>query len=71
MLLSPRAMSQTSDGQDDIVDEFVKTPYLTDTIVTALPINYPLTKKKTIPLWMLADENLLLEVLGPSRTSLE
>jgi LysR family transcriptional regulator, transcription activator of glutamate synthase operon len=48
----------------DTEDEFVKIPYVTDTIVAVLPITHPLAKKKTIPLRMLADENFLLTLPG-------
>jgi len=41
-------------------DEFVKVPYVTDTIVAILPITHPLADQKTIPLRMLAEENFLL-----------
>jgi LysR family transcriptional activator of glutamate synthase operon len=50
---------------DDVADEFVKMPYVTDTIVAVLPITHPLAGRKTIPLRMLADENFLL-ALPPS-----
>ncbi len=57
----------------DVDDEFVKTPYVTDTIVAILPITHPLAKRKTIPLRMLADENFLLAVQGtmPYRLSMK
>jgi DNA-binding transcriptional LysR family regulator len=45
---------------DNIDDEFVITPYFTDTIVAVLPIAHPLAIQKTIPLKMLANENFLL-----------
>jgi LysR family transcriptional activator of glutamate synthase operon len=57
---------------DDAEDEFVKIPYVTDTIVAVLPITHPLAKKKTISLQMLADENFLLTLPGtmPYRLSM-
>jgi len=56
----------------DVEDEFVKIPYVTDTIVAVLPITHPLAKEKTISLRMLADENFLLELPGtmPYRLSM-
>jgi LysR family transcriptional regulator, transcription activator of glutamate synthase operon len=58
---------------DDVKNEFIKVPYVTDTIVAVLPITHPLAKKKTIPLRMLADENFLLAVPGtmPYRLSMK
>ena len=47
---------------DDEDGEFVKIPYVTDTIVAVLPITHPLASQKTIPLRMLADENFVLTV---------
>ena len=47
---------------DDVEEEFVKIPYVTDTIIAVLPITHPLARRKTIPLRMLKDENFLLEV---------
>jgi LysR family transcriptional regulator, transcription activator of glutamate synthase operon len=49
---------------DDVNNEFVKAPYVTDTIVAVLPITHPLAGQKTIPLRMLADENFVLAVPG-------
>lgn len=45
-------------------DEFVRLPFITDTIVVVLPLDHPLAKKKSIPLKMLANENFLLAVPG-------
>ena len=45
---------------DEVDDDFVKIPYVIDTMVAVLPITHPLAKQKTIPLRMLADENFLL-----------
>jgi DNA-binding transcriptional LysR family regulator len=47
---------------EDPEEEFIKLPYVTDTIVAVLPITHPLADQKTIPLQMLANENFLLEV---------
>lgn len=47
---------------EDEENEFIKIPYVTDTIVAVLPIDHPLAKQKTIPLQMLSDENFLLEI---------
>ncbi len=47
---------------EDEADEFVKIPYVTDTIVAVLPITHPLAGQKTIPLRMLADENFVLTI---------
>jgi DNA-binding transcriptional LysR family regulator len=47
---------------EDEENEFIKIPYVTDTIVAVLPIDHPLAKQKTIPLRMLSDENFLLEI---------
>lgn len=45
---------------DEVDDDLVKIPYAVDTMVAVLPINHPLAKQKTIPLRMLADQDLLL-----------
>jgi LysR family transcriptional regulator, transcription activator of glutamate synthase operon len=57
----------------DVNDEFVRIPYVTDTIVAVLPITHPLAKQKTIPLRKLADENFLMPVEGtmPGRLSMK
>jgi len=47
---------------DDEEDEFVKEPYISDTIVVLLPITHSLASQKTIPLRLLANENFALEV---------
>lgn len=58
---------------EDAENEFVKIPFVTDTIVAALPITHPLAKQKTIPLQMLANENFLLSIQGtmPYRLSMK
>ena len=45
---------------EDVEEEFVKIPYVIDSIVAVLPITHPLAKQKSIPLQMLAEENFLL-----------
>jgi len=45
---------------EDDEDEFIKEPYITETIVAVLPITHPLANRKTIPLRMLAEENFIL-----------
>ena len=49
---------------EDEDDEFIKLPFITDTIVAVLPINHRFANQKTIPLQLLADENFLLTVEG-------
>lgn len=46
----------------DADDEFVKIPFITDTIVAVLPIAHPLAGQKSIPLRRLENESFLLEV---------
>jgi DNA-binding transcriptional LysR family regulator len=45
---------------DDVDDDLVKIPYAVDTMVAVLPVDQPLAKRETIPLRMLAVEDLLL-----------
>ena len=58
---------------EDVEDEFVKMPYVTDTIVAVLPITHALADQRTILLQMLAGENFLLAMPGtlPYRLSLK
>jgi len=45
---------------NEVDDDLVKIPYAVDTLAAVLPASHPLAKQKTIPLRMLADEDLLL-----------
>jgi len=45
---------------DEVDDDFVKIPYAVDTMVAVLPTSHPLARQKSIPLRMLADEDILL-----------
>ncbi len=45
---------------DEVDDDLVKIPYAVDTMVAVLPVNHPLASRKTIPLRMLANEDILL-----------
>jgi LysR family transcriptional activator of glutamate synthase operon len=58
---------------EDVDDNFVQVPYVTDSIVAVLPSTHPLAGEKTIPLRMLADENFILAVPGtmPYRLSIK
>lgn len=58
---------------EDPKDEFVKIPFVDDTIVAVLPVTHLLARRKKIPLRLLSEENFLLEVPGtmPYRLSVK
>ena len=45
---------------DEVDEDLVKIPYAVDTMVAVLPVTHPLARQKTIPLRMLANEDILL-----------
>jgi LysR family transcriptional regulator, transcription activator of glutamate synthase operon len=45
---------------DDVDEDLVKIPYAVDTMVAVLPVTHPLARQRTIPLRMLANEDILL-----------
>jgi LysR family transcriptional activator of glutamate synthase operon len=45
---------------DEVDEDLVRIPYAVDTMVAVLPVTHPLARQKTIPLLMLANEDILL-----------